>query len=163
VNAAAVAEWKDFYVASAGASAALAGLVFVAVSINVERILQFRGLPERGLVTVLLLLSAVVVSLFGLIPDQSQEAFGVEVVVVGLALCAAVLGLTLHSRPEPGQESHMRSALTVPSVGAIALLAGGVVLLAGGDSGTYVVFAGIIGAIVGGVLNAWVLLVEILR
>lgn len=36
-------EWSDLSVASAGASAALAGLVFVAVSINSERILQFEG------------------------------------------------------------------------------------------------------------------------
>ena len=45
------AEWTDLFVAMAGASAALAGLVFVAVSINVERILQYAGLPERALQT----------------------------------------------------------------------------------------------------------------
>jgi hypothetical protein len=42
-------DWTEFFTASASASAALAGLVFVAVSINVERILQFKGLPERAL------------------------------------------------------------------------------------------------------------------
>ena len=66
-------EWSDFFVASAGASAALAGLVFVAVSIHVERILQFRGLPERALATVLLLLSVVLVTLICLIPGQSPR------------------------------------------------------------------------------------------
>jgi hypothetical protein len=40
--------WHDLFVAVAGAAAALAGLVFVAVSINVERILQYKGLPERA-------------------------------------------------------------------------------------------------------------------
>src|SRR3982751_3169706 len=36
-----VSEWTEFFVA--GASAALAGLVFVAVSINVDSILRFQG------------------------------------------------------------------------------------------------------------------------
>jgi modulator of FtsH protease len=39
----------------AGASAALAGLLFVAVSINVERIVHYKGLPERGVETLALL------------------------------------------------------------------------------------------------------------
>jgi hypothetical protein len=36
------AEWHDFAVAAAGAAAALTGLPFVAISINLDRILQFR-------------------------------------------------------------------------------------------------------------------------
>ncbi|HNF84655.1 MAG TPA: hypothetical protein PLE13_11780, partial [Solirubrobacterales bacterium] len=76
-----LSEWSDFFVASAGASAALAGLVFVAISINVARILQLDGVPELGLVTLLLLIGVLVVSMFGLIPDQSEHAFGGELLV----------------------------------------------------------------------------------
>jgi len=36
-------EWTVLFVGTAGASAALAGLVFVAVSINVDRILKLEG------------------------------------------------------------------------------------------------------------------------
>ena len=66
-----ISPWKDLFVASAGASAALAGLVFVAVSINIDRILKFKGLPARALQTVLLLLSVVLVSIIGLIPGNA--------------------------------------------------------------------------------------------
>ena len=64
-------EWSDLFVASAGAGAALAGLVFVAVSINIDRILAGEGLPERALATVLTLLMAVCVSIVGLIPART--------------------------------------------------------------------------------------------
>jgi len=40
-----LAEWANFFVAEVGASAALAGLVVVATSINLSRILLFPQLP----------------------------------------------------------------------------------------------------------------------
>ena len=49
--------WSDFAVMTGGASAALAGLLIVAMSINVEQILAFADLPERAaaaLISVLL-------------------------------------------------------------------------------------------------------------
>lgn len=77
------ASWSDLFVACAGASAALAGLVVVAVSINVDQILKFEGLPQRALSTLLLLLVVVVVSILGLAPGQSSTALGVELAGVG--------------------------------------------------------------------------------
>jgi hypothetical protein len=43
-----VAAWDGFAVAMAGAAAVLAGLVFVAVSVNIDRILAVGGLPGRA-------------------------------------------------------------------------------------------------------------------
>jgi len=93
-------DWSELFVASAGASAALAGLVFVAVSINVERILQFRGLPERAPVTVLLLLSVVLVSIMGLVPGQSHIALGIELLGEGLLFGVAIGMLAQRSLPQ---------------------------------------------------------------
>ncbi len=79
-------EWSDLFVATAGASAALAGLVFVAISINIDRILKLPGLPERGLETVVLLVAVLIVSVIGLIPGQGHVALGIELLVVALLL-----------------------------------------------------------------------------
>jgi hypothetical protein len=159
-----VSEWHDLFVASAGASAALAGLVFVAVSINIERILQFRGLPERALETVLLLLTVVVVSIVGLIPGQSTTALGIELLVVGLGLAVAIAALSPKSLPEGSETGSMLfGRIFLRVTGTVPFVLGGASLIAETGGGLYWTSAGVIFAIVGGVANAWVLLVEILR
>jgi modulator of FtsH protease len=157
-------EWHDLFVASAGASAALAGLVFVAVSINIDRILRFPGLPERALETVLLLLTVVIVSIVGLIPGQSTTALGIELLLVGLALAVAIGALSRKSLPE-GSESMVMliGRIFLRVSGTLPFVISGASLIAGSGGGLYWTSAGVIFAIAGGVSNAWVLLVEILR
>jgi hypothetical protein len=150
-------------VAAAGATAALAGLVFVAVSINIERILTFRGLPERGLVTVLLLVSVLVVSLFGLMPGQSRHELGIELLVESIVAVGVMVGLILWKRPLPGQESHLGSSLGIVALGTVPFVVGAIGVLTQSGGGLYWTFSGMIGAIIGAVINAWILLVEILR
>jgi hypothetical protein len=155
--------WHDLFVASAGAAAALAGLVFVAVSINVERILQFSWLPARALRTVMLLICVVVAAILGLAP-QSTDALGVELLAVGLGFCATLVVLWARNRPDTSVTDHDSIAQVLPDVlGTLPFAVAGASLLAGTGGGLYWVLAAIIAATVGAVLNAWVLLVEILR
>jgi hypothetical protein len=159
-----VGEWTDFFVAGAGASAALAGLVFVAVSINVDRILGFPGLPARALATVMVLLSVVLISLIGLIPGQSRIALGVELLALGIVFAPLVLWLTRRSMASrDGPSSQVLGEWLLAGLGTMPIVLGAVSLLAQAGGGLYWVAAGIVLAITGGVANAWVLLVEILR
>jgi hypothetical protein len=156
--------WSDFFVATAGAAAALTGLLFVAVSINLERILSFRGLPSRALATLVLLLEVTVASIFGLAPGQSTTAVGVEMLAVGALAALVVLSQIRASYdPEHQTRGQLRGHLALGALGVIPFVIAGLSLLAETGGGYYWVLAGIVGAIAAGVANAWVLLVEILR
>jgi hypothetical protein len=157
-------DWTDFFVAGAGASAALAGLVFVAVSINVDRILQLQGVPDRALATVMLLLSVVLVSLIGLIPGQSRVALAGELLGVGLLFAGVILALTRRSMAgRVGPRVYAFGHWLLVGLGTVPVVLGAVSLFAEAGGGLYWVAAGIVLATSGAVANAWVLLVEILR
>jgi hypothetical protein len=78
-----VEEWKEFFTSAAGASATLVGLVIVAVSVNVQRILEHPQLPSRSGATVAALVLILVSSLAELIP-QPIKALAIEILVFGL-------------------------------------------------------------------------------
>ncbi len=156
--------WTDLFVASAGATAALAGLLFVAVSINLERILGEAGLPERALETVLMLVGVLVVSIASLIPGQSAGVLGLEILVGAIALTFTVIRLPLvREDGAPQLRAWLLSRWGIRILGLVPLIIGGASLMTSDGGGLYWVAAGIVFAIVGAVANAWVLLVEILR
>ena len=88
---------------AAGATAMLTGLIFVAVSINLARILEFPELPERAAQTIVQLLAALIVSLIGLVPGQSGLALGVELAVAGSILWILQTRLLLRSLKDNDQ------------------------------------------------------------
>lgn len=160
---AAIEAWSDLFVASAGASAALAGLVFVAISINVEDIVKNKGLPEMGVVTIMLLLGVLIVSLFGLIPEQSNQDLGIELLVMSIIWTAGIGRFAFRSLPDESNLERTVSRLGLPAFGTLPYLAGAIILVSGSDTGMYFVFAGMIGAVIAAVMDAWILLVEIRR
>ena len=150
--------------AGAGAPAALAGLVFVAVSINVDRILGFRGLPARALATVMLLLSVVIVCLIGLIPGQSRAALGGELLGVGVVFAVVILGLTRRSMAgRDGERARTVGHWLLVGLGTVPVVLGAVSLLAEAGGGSTGWRRGSCSRRLAGVVNAWVLLVEIRR
>ena len=60
-------------------------------------------------------------------------------------------------------EGRLASRVVLPLFGTVPYLVGAVLLVIGTDAGMYWVFAGMIGATLAAVMNAWILLVEILR
>ena len=164
-----VAEWSEFFVAVAGAAAALAGLLFVAISINIKEIVAENSLPLRAGQTVTVLVSALIVSGVMLVPGLSDQALG--------AVLLVVTGVTwlfiarLQSR-EPRKRTGAGGAegdetwvwrVVLTQTATLPGVIGSVVLLAGGTWGVYFVAAGILLTFAVAVINAWVLLVEILR
>ncbi len=157
-------EWSELFVAAAGASAALAGLVFVAVSINLERILKYDGLPERALETLLLLLGVLVFSVVGLIPGQGHSALGAEMLGLGLFLLATIVALPYSHKSIDGEPRYgLVTRWGIRLGGTAPLIVGGASILAESGGGLYWIVAGMVLAVTGAVANAWVLLVEIVR
>jgi hypothetical protein len=156
-------QWSDLFVMAGGASAALAGLVFVAVSINIERILALDGMPDRALQALLQLLAVVVFSLFVLVPGQSNTALGLE--LLGLSIPLAIGSLLLIDRAlrASGRWSRFDLRRFLVLAGTVPFVIAGASLLLEVGGGIYWVLAGVAAALIGGVLSAWVLLVEILR
>jgi|SRR5215216_1306367 len=80
-------QWHDFFLALAGTAGVLTGLVFVAVSINLQEIVSEpgSGLPGRAAEALILLVGVLTVSILLLVPGQALVMVGAEVLVVGLA------------------------------------------------------------------------------
>ncbi|HET7445656.1 MAG TPA: hypothetical protein VFJ57_13475 [Solirubrobacterales bacterium] len=157
-------EWTDLFVAVAGAAAALTGLLFVAVSINLERILEFEGLPERALETLLFLVLALLASIVALVPGQSHVALGLELLFVSFVIGGVVVRLpTLSTKDEEVEFSWVVARWTVRLAATVPFVVGGASVLFESGGGLYWIVAGVVFAIIGAVSSAWVLLVEILR
>jgi hypothetical protein len=158
------AEWHDLYVAIAGAAAALAGLLFVAVSINLSRILEFKVLPTRAVETLSIMIGLLLLAVVMLIPGQNRTALGTEILVLGLGLTALLLPKRLlirRNRDEP--LSWTLTPLAIVATGCLPMVAAGLSVLAGGGGGLYWLVAEIVLGFIGSIMNAWILLVEIHR
>src|ERR1700689_3811629 len=88
-------EWKDFFVAITGASAALTGLIFVGISINLARILSLPSLPRRASETLILLTTLLIASVLCLIPKHPVVLIGIEFLSIGIVLWVITLMLDI--------------------------------------------------------------------
>jgi hypothetical protein len=157
--------WTDFGVGVAGASAALAGLVFVAVSINLSEILKYRNLPGRAALTLFLFVTPLIVGILLLVPEQSGAALGGELLAAGLVMGGSELVINQRSG-RSAQETDLTwvlARLAPPIVSCGCLILAGVTLLAQAGGGLYWLVPSVLAAFAFGLVNAWVLLVEILR
>jgi modulator of FtsH protease len=148
-----------------GAAAALAGLLVVSISINVREIASDRALPPRAGTALTMLVVPLVVALCLLIPEQSSDALGVELVGVGVAAGAVLTRFSWPRNLAPQRTLaswFIGQAMWVLLV-VVPLLLAGIGVLTTGLGGLYWLPVSVVAAVIGGLLQAWVLLIEILR
>lgn len=159
-----IEEWSEFHVAMAGATAALAGLVIVAASVNIAEIVKSRTLTARLLAGIAALLLALTVSALGLVPRIDDVWYGLLTVLA--ALLAAVLQVNatwlIARDDDPGDRVKALKYL-VGFLPIAAYLASGTLTASGHPAGLYLAAAGCVLAVMSAVVVSWVALVEVLR
>jgi hypothetical protein len=164
-----VATWHELFIAAAGAAAALSGLIFVAVSINLGAILAAEKkigssyLTGRALESLVALLVMLGIGIVGLDPYISRAAFA-AFLVFSAALSAISPARAVSAYRRSGVKPvafNLRLVLASTQVAAYAVAAS--TLLAQHGGGLHWLPLAFIIAITIAASNAWILLVEVLR
>ena len=160
-----VESWDSFFVAETAAAAALLGLLFVSISINIKEFVSAGGLADRALSALTLLLAMLIIGLVLAMPGQPVAVMGFETIIGGIiaavmTTCFGWRGLRLSDAEYRG--NFIRNIVT--NIGALApVVIGGLLMLGGGEAGFYFVAAGMCLSIVKAVTEGWIFLVEINR
>jgi len=155
------ADWQNFAVMSGGASGALTGLLFVAVSLNASRIARHAGLRASAAQTLVLFIAPLVMAAILLVPGQADWVLGAELIAAGLVTSMSLLSIGRHKRGLSDDDKRLVSIFDRRDTNVVVMLlfvAAGALLAAGTSDGLYLLLPATIVAFVSGVLNAWIFL-----
>ena len=152
------ADWQGFAEMTGGASGALTGLLFVAVSLNASRIAHHQGLRGSAAQTLVLFIAPLVMAAALLTPAQADWALGAELIAIGLIASWILLGIR---RVQHGLTDDDKQLIAIfnrrgPNVMVMLLfVVSGIVVACGASNGLYLLLPASLVAQVSGVLNAW--------
>ena len=160
-----LSEWQTLLSMQAGAGATLTGLVFVAASINLTKIVATPLLTVRVVESLVQFLQVFFVCSVMIVPHQSSFALAIEILVVSfISWAMQILGFIRYHRARLGNPHWwlgLRLAVTHFSTIPFFVLAVG--LLLGLDNALYWAVPGFCFSFVAGLFNSWVLLIEVAR
>lgn len=157
------AAWESFAVAEVGAAAALAGLLVVACSINIGRVIELPSVVSRMAASLVLFTGVLIVGIVLLVPGQDRRLSGVELAVVGCVMVAAAARNHGMRAARPEYRRNALGAALLATIASLFVVAAGTLYAAATGGGLYWLFPGVVVAFSVGLFNAWVALVEILR
>jgi hypothetical protein len=156
-------QWREFYLAVAGAAAVLLGLVFIALSLHLEKAVA-PGVPVLGLgsQTLINLIYVLLLSLGMLVPYRPPVLPGTAVLavaVVGLNDSITILRRARRAREPPLTIRDLAVPVLLPIGWFVLLVVGGVGVIARQPFGLYLLAAGSAALIASATRNTWDLLV----
>ena len=157
--------WDGFFSAEVGASAALAGLIFVGFSVNLNKIISNRRLVDRGLQSIIVLVVSLVISSAYLVPGQGSFLFGVEILIISAVAWIINTRIDVISAKIVEKKYRVFNFLNIFSSQAalVPFIAGGIVSIFLGIAALYLLVAGILLCYVKAIVDSWILIVEINR
>jgi modulator of FtsH protease len=157
-------QWHDFATSFAGAAGALLGLAFVAISFNLDLILRDKVLPGRAVETLAFFAYPLAGSLLIQLPGLSDTALGLGQAILTAGLAGLIALGVRRWRQEEAKPLSLRLGHLVPAVVlAILALVGALATTTASFGGLYWLAGAMATATTAGIVNSWVLLVEIKR
>jgi hypothetical protein len=157
--------WDSFFMAEVGAAAALGGLIFVSITINLQRIVANPSVTARAFQALLMLIGTGLVAAILLVPGQTRVEQGVELLAVTVALWGVLNGFELSAWRRAS--AIYRGFLTGHSIQIqipyIFALIGSIALVLSSPSALYWFVPATLATFLIAVLEAWVLSIEILK
>ena len=159
------ADWHDFYVMTGGAAAALAGLLFVAMSLHAKEIQANRFYIGRATGTLMSLASQLLLSGSVLIPGQPLSLLGLEVEATALYFLAWTVRATITTRREAAAVAttltHRLFEQLGGSIWIVLFVATGISLLIHEGGGLYLLAVVMFFMFAWNIYIAWILITEV--
>lgn len=155
-------KWHDFYITVGGGAAALAGLVFVAMSINLGIIFHDSTHKNRAIGTLTGFTAIFIICALALMGDQAYWLVGTEwLIVSGIATFIYIRGVIRAMKLGGSWVGLGSSRLTGGMACYVAQILGSLLLIAGHISGLYIASVAMVISFVSLISGAWLLIVGV--
>jgi modulator of FtsH protease len=154
--------WQILFGAVAAASAALTGLLFVGLSINLKKVIATPEHLGRAREVLGQLLSLLVLSIILLVPGQGRPILGAELILLGATLVGVSVFLHRQTfkRIEADRRVRWGARVAVFHVGTLAIPLAGVSLVLNRYGGLYWLVVTVLIYLLWSAINAWRLVVQ---
>lgn len=158
-------QWDSYFTTIAEASATLTGLIFIGLSLNLQKILASKQLPDRALSSLILMAYILIISSFCLIPQQSIFWLGIEALTSSIIIWVNItrMDILMYKVVTKSYKRLYIRNLILSQLALLPYLVAGIFLVSGSDAGFYWLIPGITISIIKALTDSWVLLVEINR
>jgi hypothetical protein len=155
-------QWHDFFVMVGGGAVVLTGLVFVALSLNVNVVTHDATHRYRAIDTLTAMTGIFVICAFALMGGQDHRAVGIEWLVVAAISIAVYLHGYVQAVRRGGSIAWLRKRrVIVAAVLYLTQLVGAALLVADQIAGLYVAAVAMVAAMTLMISGAWLLLVGV--
>ena len=157
-------QWHDFFVMVGGSAAVLTGLVFVALSLNVEVVTRDATHRYRAIDTLSGMTGIFIICALALMGGQDHRAVGVEWLVVAALSIAVYVHGYLEAVRLGGNVDWLRSRRVIVIAGLYLIqVVGAALLVADHRAGLYVAAVALVASLAFMITAAWLLVVGVMK